>query len=80
MHSLAQRTSLFGRLGGHCRLKRGRQTSTAVGGRLEAICYVYRRGNSTKLEACVARKLASSLYLGFNGKSAATGRGRPRRP
>ena len=28
------------------------------------------------LEACVARKLASSLYLAFNGKSAATGGGR----
>ena len=39
-----------------------------MGGRLEAICYVYRRGNSTKLEACVARKLASSLYLAFNGQ------------
>ena len=33
-------------------------------------------GNSTDLEACVARKLASSLYVAFNGKSAARGRGR----
>ena len=33
-------------------------------------------GNSTDLEACVARKLASSLYLAFNGKGAATGIGR----
>ena len=37
-----------------------------------------RRAGTTAvcLEACVARKLASSLYVAFNGKSAATGRGR----